>query len=232
MKMSRVGIRNPAALAAALITLVTSLVIAADVAKPIRLLPAKDLSGFYVFTKDHGVNNDPKCVFTMTNGMVRISGEESGYLATKTEYSSYRLVAEYKWGFLPADKKERDSGVFIHGHGPDNPPMSSIECNLLSGSKSVSGEVVLIGPQSQLTVNGVVKKGFGGVPPVDRKDHEKPVGEWNTMEILSDGGRFQVKVNGHVITEGTDAAPKAGKILIQSRWGEIFFRRLELQPIK
>ena len=140
-------------------------------------------------------------------------------------------MAEYKWGSLPPERKERDSGVFIHGYGPDKWFMSSIECNLLSGSKWVSGEVVLIGSQCRMTVNGEAKKS-GGVPPVERKDHEKPIGEWNTMEILSDGGRFHVKINGHVVTEGTDAAPQAGKILLQSRWGEIFFRRLELQPVK
>lgn len=203
---------------------------AADISKPIHLLPANSLDSFYVYTKTHGLK-DPKKVFTLADGTLRISGHDEGYLATKTEYSSYRLVAEYKWGVLPPERKERDSGVFVHGYGPDQWLMSSLECNVLSGGKSVSGAVVLIGPQSQLAVNGVVKKGFA-ILPVERKDHEKPIGEWNTMEILSDGGRLQVKLNGHTVTEGKEAAPQAGKILLQSRWGEIFFRRLELHPVK
>ena len=215
----------------AIATLAASALTAADVSKPIQLLPAKSLDSFYVFTRTNGLNQDPNKVFTLADGILRVSGQGEGYLATKTEYSGYRLVAEYKWGVLPPERKERDSGVFVHGYGPDRWFMSSIECNLLSGSKWVSGEVVLIGSQCRMTANGEAKKS-GGVPPVERKDHEKPVGEGNTMEILSDGGRFQVKVNGHVVTEGTEAAPQAGKILLQSRWGEIFFRRLELEPVR
>jgi hypothetical protein len=199
--------------------------------KPTMLLPANDLISFYVFVKDRGLNNDPKRVFSLADGLMRISGEEQGYIATKLVYSNYRLLAEYKWGSLSTGQAQRDSGVFIHGHGPDKYFMSSIECNLLAGGQQVSGEVVLIGPQCRLTVNGEVKAG-GGVSSVERQNHEKPIGEWNTMEILSENGRFQVKVNGQVVTEGTDLAPKSGKILLQSRWGEIFFRRLELHPAK
>lgn len=215
-----------------LATFAASALAAAEISKPVQLLPAKNLDSFYVFTKTSGLNQDPNKVFILADGTLRISGQDEGYLATKTEYSGYRLVAEYQWGVLASDRKARDSGVFVHGYGPDKWLMASIECNMLTDKKTVSGTVVLIGPQSQLTVNGEAKKGFAVIAPVERKDYEKPVGEWNTMEILSDNGRFQVKVNGHIVTEGTEAAPQAGKILLQSNSGEIFFRRLELQPVK
>ncbi len=169
------------------------------------------MSGFSFFP--HGVNQDPKGVFKLINGTLRISGEEQGYLATKAEYSNYRLIAEYKWGSLPAGQTERDSGIFIHGQGPDRFFMASTECTLYSGSNWVSGQV-------------------GPVAPNSIKNRENPIGEWNTLEILSEGRRLQVTLNAHVVTEQTNAERQSGKVLLQSRCGEVFFRRLELQPVR
>ena len=83
---------------------------AADVKEKITLLPAKDLSACYTFVKDLGVDKDLNHVFTLTDGILRIAGTARGYLATKAEYSNYRLVAEYKWGKAAADN---DSGIFV-----------------------------------------------------------------------------------------------------------------------
>lgn len=202
-----------AATVCAAIGIAVSIAAAADLNEPVKLLPVKDLNAFYVFIKDRGTNNDPKAVFTLTNGVLRVSGEEQGYLATKTEYANYRLIAEYRWGSLPAGKTERDSGVFVHGHGPDRFFMASTECSLYSGSNWVSGLV-------------------GRAEPRAHQDPEKPIGEWNTLEILCEGARVRATVNGQRVTEITNASRQAGNILLQSRWGEILFRRLELQPLK
>ena len=62
---------------------------------------------------------------------LRISGQHYGYLATKNEYSNYRLVAEFKWGettWAPRKLNARDSGVLVHGGGKDEVWPTSIEC--------------------------------------------------------------------------------------------------------
>ena len=61
---------------------------------------------------------------------------------------------------------------------------------------------------------------------------EKPRGEWNRMEVLCDGDKVSIKVNGHQTLEGTNAIPHAGKIVLQSEGAEIFFRRLDLYLLK
>ncbi len=38
-------------------------------------------------------------------------------------------------------------------------------------------------------------------------------------------------MNGKVVNEGVQASLTAGKIMIQSEGAEIFFRRIELQPV-
>ena len=57
----------------------------------------KDLTGFYTYTKDHKYD-DPNQVVSVKDGMVRISGEEFGGLATCGNFGNYHLIAEWKWG--------------------------------------------------------------------------------------------------------------------------------------
>src|SRR6185436_3775140 len=49
-------------------------------AKPIRLFNGKDLSGFTTWLHGLGKNNDPTKVFTVQDGILRISGETYGAL--------------------------------------------------------------------------------------------------------------------------------------------------------
>src|SRR2546421_7612015 len=59
----------------------------------IHLLHDNDLSGFYPFLKEFGKDTDPDHVFTLTNGVLRISGQHYGYLATrKTNFTNYKLI--------------------------------------------------------------------------------------------------------------------------------------------
>ena len=63
------------------------------------------------------------------------------------------------------------------------------------------------------------------------KDQDKPVGEWNRMEVICDQDRIRVIVNGTVVNRGYDAVPQAGKLTIQTELAEIFVRRWELWPL-
>ena len=69
-------------------------------------------------------------------------------------------------------------------------------------------------------------KGFRG-----SRDVDKPVGEWNRMEVICKGASYQILLNGILVNEGRDASPAAGFIGIQNEWAECFIRRLELWPI-
>jgi hypothetical protein len=87
-------------------------------------LNGKDLSGFYSYSAANGRGTDPKKVFTVQDGMLRISGEEGNcYLATqKDTYNQYRLIVEYKWGektWPPLEEKARYSYILFHAQGAD-----------------------------------------------------------------------------------------------------------------
>jgi hypothetical protein len=70
-------------------------------------------------------------------------------------------------------------------------------------------------------------QGFRG-----KNDVEKPSGEWNTLEAIVDGGNLTYFVNGTKVMELTGCSLTHGRILFQSESAEIFFRRIELHPLK
>ncbi len=117
--------------------------------KPMQLFNGRDLGGWYTFLRDRGRNTDPKKVFTVRNGLMRISGEEWGCLTTDQEYDNYKLVVEYKWGtqtFGERASKARDNGVLLHSTGPDGAYsgiwMHSIECQIIEGG---TGDFLVVG---------------------------------------------------------------------------------------
>lgn len=116
----------------------------------IRLFNGKDLSGLYGWLKDSHYE-DPRGVFTVRDGVLNISGEMDGYLATEKVYRNYHLVVEYKWGSRTyGSKTVRNSGILLHAIGPDgnrSPWMSSIECQLAQGC--VGDFIVIRGQDEQ-----------------------------------------------------------------------------------
>lgn len=64
-----------------------------------------------------------------------------------------------------------------------------------------------------------------------RQDVESPYGEWTRLEVIADGDRVTNVVNGKVVNEGTRASLNEGRILVQSEGAEIYFRRIDLEPL-
>ena len=107
--------------------------------EPVLKFNGRDLTGFYTYTKTNGFE-DPQKVFTVQNGVLRISGEDFGGMATGGNFSNYHLIAEWKWGDKTWDKRAkaaRDSGILLHCIGADGAWggqwMESIECQLIEG---------------------------------------------------------------------------------------------------
>jgi hypothetical protein len=61
---------------------------------------------------------------------------------------------------------------------------------------------------------------------------EKPHGEWNVLELVTQGNDVKQYVNGKLVNEGTDPSPGSGKILFQSEGAEVYFRDMKLYPLK
>jgi hypothetical protein len=61
---------------------------------------------------------------------------------------------------------------------------------------------------------------------------EKPHGEWNLLELVTEGNEIRQYVNGKLANKGTDPFPAEGKILFQSEGAEVFFRNIEIAPLR
>ncbi len=233
----------------------------------IRLFDGNSFNGWYTFLQNRGVNNDPKNVFSVTDGIIRISGEEWGSLTTKDEYENYRLITEFRWGditFEPRLNNARDCGLLLHSQGDDGGSqgiwMHSIECQIIEGG---TGDIIVVGDGSEkFSVTAEVaaeKQGNsyifkpGGKEITDnggrinwlkrdpdwkdtlgfrgRNDVEKPVGEWNLLEVVADESNFTIYLNGTMVNKATNVKPQKGKIQIQSEGAEIFFRKVDLVTI-
>ena len=121
-------------------------------AAPLILFNGSNLNGFYTWLVDSRYQ-DPRAVFTVTNRVIRISGDGLGYLATSNEFENFRLVAEYRWGQRNWSwgnrlNAARDSGIFLHSTGSDGSShdgngafRAAIECNIFEGA---TGDFLLI----------------------------------------------------------------------------------------
>ena len=116
----------------------------------INLFNGQNLDGWYTWLVDTKYE-DPRNVFSIVNRQLRISGDGFGYLATREEYRNYQVVVEYRWGqrnYGSRRGKARDSGLFLHGTGPDGNSadgngafMMAVECQIM---EAAVGDLMLI----------------------------------------------------------------------------------------
>jgi hypothetical protein len=131
----------------------------------IRLFNGQDLAGLSTWLQDTK-KADPRRVFRVEDGVLRITGDGFGYIATAREYRDYHLIVEYKWGKrTDGGKFVRNSGILLHARGPDGGAggtwMSSIECQLAQGcvgdlivirGKASSGQTIPVRLTSEIVI--------------------------------------------------------------------------------
>jgi hypothetical protein len=148
----------------------------------VSLFNGKDLTGLTTWLKDTR-DSDPRKVFQVENGIIHLSGEGNGYIATEREYRDFRLVVEYKWGQrTDGGRYVRNSGILLHAVGPDGGANgawpSCIECQLAQGCV---GDLIVIRGK-------------------DAKGETIPVQITTETELAPDGRRHRWKPGGEVKT--------------------------------
>jgi hypothetical protein len=196
---------------------------------PLELFNGRDLAGWSTFlphADGSDPRTDPRGVFTVRDGVLRISGEEPGLLSTERTYGDYRLRVEWRWGDTarPAAAGPRDGGLLLHATGPDTLWTRSILCQIREGS---TGDLWLL-DGTALTVRG--KRRVDGRAPRFR-EAERPIGEWNVLEVTCQGDRIEVRLNGAVVNEGTGASATRGRVAFQSQGAELLLRSITLEPL-
>jgi hypothetical protein len=209
-----------------------------------------------------GVNNDPTGVYSVVEEdgapAIRISGEIFGALTSLDEFGNYHLRLEAKWGkkkWPPRENRPRDSGLLYHCVGPHGGHngiwMRSFECQIQENDTGdfwpVGGVIVDVEADKAdakspfvFQQGGTLQRGLSQ-RVVRNPLSEKPSGEWNPVEIYvvgqtavhrSDGKTNMILTNLRHKVDGREAPLTRGKIQIQSEGAEVFYRNIEIRPIK
>jgi hypothetical protein len=165
---------------------------------------------------------------------LRCSGSPAGYLRTNDSFGDdYHLSLEWAW----EGERGGNSGVLLHVTQPDvlfGWPQS-MEVQLQSGS---GGDFWVIGEdQVDVKVPNMAER-RAAKQEGDLHSHrrirrlpleespERPVGQWNRMDIDLDGDRIRVWVNGRLVNEGSGLTVRTGAIALQSEGTPIRFRNV------
>jgi hypothetical protein len=240
---------------------------------PIRLIDAFLQGDCYTWLKDTR-REDPRRIFTVEDGVLRIGGDGLGGIVTNARYRDYHLVLEFRWGgrtWRDRQTAARDSGLLVHSNGIDGGYggswMPSIEVQIIEGGvgdlvpvpgRDHRGDAVPIAYTARVSRDrdgewvwdptgepqvfagpALRRVNWYGRDP-DWKDEigirgphdlDSPLGQWTRLDVLCDGDRIVVFVNGTKANEAYDVSPAAGRIQLQTELAEIHVRRWELWPI-
>jgi hypothetical protein len=184
-----------------------------------------------------------------------ISGTVNASIATKEAFENYHLRLEYKWG--EKVYTARNSGLLYHSYGSFGSAlgtwMNAIECQLMTGN---NGDAYTMGTtffetrvQEQdknkvyAPTGNILSFGNdqnGGKMARKLQDAEKPVGEWNVIDLyclesksihVVNGVRVMECENTGQLVDGKIMPLTRGKIQIQSEGGELFVRKVEIEGI-
>ena len=162
---------------------------------------------------------NPQQEFVVRDSVIALSGP-FGYVRTDKAYSNYKLNAQWRW-----PDSATNSGIFVNiqqdGIWPD-----CYECQLWNGR---AGDLINSGGadcaeyRADSTLMIVTKM---------NASNEKPVGEWNSAEVICDDSTVTVYINGELQNRITGVSNNKGYIGLQSEGGPIEFRRVELTPLE
>ncbi|WP_233246067.1 3-keto-disaccharide hydrolase [Coraliomargarita sinensis] len=188
--------------------------------------------------------------------VIRISGEINGSLATQEAFENYHLRLVFKWGDNVYSK--RNSGLLYHSFGEFGEAhgtwMPNIELQLMHGNlgdtylmANTACEIPAVkNPESKqwIYTPATERTHFGqhanGRLIRKMQDAEKPLGEWNVVDLYCFGTTAVHVVNGVPVMANYETATHqdgalkpltSGKIQVQSEGAELFIKSMEIKPI-
>ena len=187
----------------------------------ITLFNGKDFSGWKFHLE--GKNADPAKTWSIKDEMIVCTGHPAGFVYTEKSYKDYVLL--YDWQFprpkdLTDDNKfDGNSGALVHIIHPEKGVIGVWpNCVEVQGMNKRHGELLFI-PRSQ---------GKGKYDIEARNKATKPVGEWNTTEILCKGSEISAKINGTEVSSGKGELTE-GFIGFQSEGSPVHFRNIKIR---
>ena len=188
------------------------------------LFNGKDLSGWK--------NNNGKPIKTQVEDGALQTYKSGGYFVMhEREFGDFVLRCEVK-----LSKPKTNSGIFIRVSNPKSPVQNGFEIQVMGGK-------------------GTGRHDFGAIYDLvaPSKNMNKPVGEWNSVEVTCKGPEISVKVNGEAVSkinldEYTEPKkrpdgskhkfgdiknlPRKGYLGFQDHGSQVWYRNVRIKELK
>ncbi|MES2575599.1 MAG: DUF1080 domain-containing protein [Bacteroidota bacterium] len=189
-------------------------------------------SDWYAFTKTSKKRIAPSEVYEFTDGMIRMHGDNIGYLMSKKSYKNFELSLEFRWNTEAKYNKgnKKNSGVMynIPVDSPDNIWPKGIQFQM---KENTTGDFIFLDNVTAV-VNGKLVEAGASVTSPKFSANEHPYGEWNKIFIRSIDGKITQYLNGKLVNECTDASTTEGKISLNYEGSPVDFRNITLKNIQ
>jgi hypothetical protein len=204
-----------------IITLVTTLAFSLNaqnsaLKSKTELFNGKDFTGWkFCMSK----NADPAATWSVSDNLIRCTGKPNGYIRTEKTYSNFMVTVQ--WRFV----KTGNTGVMVFMQEPDQVWPRCVECQ---GMHDHQGDFWLWGgvgcaKPAVTQNNGIIMQELSA---------EKPLGEWNTYQVICRGNSVEIVVNDKSMNKITDCNVSSGFIGLQSEGAELEIRSVVVEPLK
>lgn len=204
--------------------------------KSVSLFNGHDLTGWHTDVPAMDKNDGTKSPFIVRNGLLVSLGNPGGHLITDNIYQNYRLQVEYRFAAKPGN-----CGVLVHASKPRalyGMFPQSIEVQMENKHAGDFWCIVENIEVPDMEVRRGPKEKWGIIEGKNRRiqnlteNSEKPVGEWNTMQIECQGKEIKVWVNDVLVNNGSNCTAQKGQIALQAEGSEVEFRKILLTPLE
>ena len=157
--------------------------------------------------------------WTEKSGVITCTGHPRGYLYSKKNYGNFTLRVEYRFPESSEKNENPNTGILIYITGENRiwPRCLEVQGKFeeMAQIKSNTKEVTL-----EVTDNQVA-----------RETARRPVGEWNTIEVISKDGMLTSILNGTKIASCKPSELTEGFFGIQSEGDAVEFRNIRVQKL-
>ncbi|MGQ7945995.1 3-keto-disaccharide hydrolase [Flavobacterium sp. WC2509] len=189
-------------------------------------------NNWYAFTKTNNQKSISSEVYDFSDDMIRMYGENIGYLITEKSYKNFELSLEFRWNIEEKYKRgsaTKNSGVMynIPTDSPDHIWPKGIQFQM---KENTTGDFIFLDNITAVVNGKLVEAGASVVSP-KFSANENPYGEWNQVLIRSFNGKITQYLNGKLVNQCTEASSTEGKISLNYEGSPIDFRKFKLKNI-
>jgi hypothetical protein len=171
-------------------------------------------------------------VYEFSDGIIKMHGENIGYLMSKKSYTNFELSLEYRWNMdekYNKGKGKKNSGVMynIPTDSPDKIWPKGIQFQI---KENTTGDFIFM-DQITAKVNGKLVEPGASVTSPKFSENEKPYGEWNSIKIKSVNGKITQFLNEKLVNECVEASSVEGRISLNYEGSAIDFRNIQVKQI-